>query len=250
MEILAQVASALDAAHGRGLVHRDVKPGNILIADAGDSASAGHVYLTDFGIAKMTSSVGVTRTGVFLGTPDYAAPEQFEGRDLDGRVDVYALGCLFFQCLTGSRPFERTTEVAVMYAHLNDPPPRVSEVRSDVGPALDAVLAKGMAKDRNDRYPTCSELIDAARAALTPSEDVTIAAPPISCRHGGECSADGRRLDASAVPTASAGRTASDGREDRTDRRAATAPVGLARSRSGGRGGRRCSGARVHAAWR
>jgi hypothetical protein len=125
-----------------------------------------HVYLTDFGIAKLMSASALTRTGSFLGTPDYAAPEQFEGKELDPRADVYALGCLLFHCLSGHRPFERTEEVAVMYAHLNEPPPAISTLRQDVPRAFDDVIARAMAKRRDDRYPTCPEVALAARAAL------------------------------------------------------------------------------------
>lgn len=177
LALLGQVGSALDAAHERGLVHRDVKPGNVLIVDGSARSRVEHVYLTDFGIAKMTTSGGLTRTGMFLGTPDYAAPEQFEGTELDGRSDVYALACLLFQCLAGSRPFERTTEIAVMYAHLHDPPPRVSELRRGLPVSLDAVIATGMAKKREERYASCHDLIEAADAALAGQGEHTIAAP-------------------------------------------------------------------------
>jgi len=171
LSIVGQVAGALDAAHARGLVHRDVKPANILVARTGASGEE-HVYLSDFGIAKMASSASFTMTGFFVGTPDYAAPEQFTEQEVDGRVDVYALGCLLFQCLTGSPPFVRTQDVAVMYAHLNDPPPRLSEHRPGLPTALDTVIATAMAKQRDDRYSTAGELAAAARAAF--------AAPTIS----------------------------------------------------------------------
>jgi serine/threonine-protein kinase len=162
--LIEQVAAALDAAHERGLLHRDVKPGNVLVTAGARQTE--HVYLTDFGIAKLMSASALTRTGSFLGTPDYAAPEQFEGKELDPRADVYALGCLLFHCLSGHRPFERTEEVAVMYAHLNEPPPAISTVRQDVPRAFDDVIARAMAKRRDDRYPTCLEVALAARAAL------------------------------------------------------------------------------------
>jgi serine/threonine-protein kinase len=179
LDVLGQIASALDAAHAQGLVHRDVKPANVLVARGSRPPSVEHAYLTDFGIAKMTSGgpVGsVTRTGMFLGTADYASPEQFEGQELDGRADQYALGCLLFQCLTGSKPFERTQELAVMYAHLHDPPPRVTDTRRDVPPALDDVVAKAMAKHKEHRYASCGEVISAARAARDRWAQPTIAA--------------------------------------------------------------------------
>src|SRR5262245_27681025 len=113
LNMLGQVAAALDTAHAKGLIHRDIKPGNIVIASGIDAHGSDHVYLTDFGIAKHAASrAGLTRTGHFVGTLDYAAPEQIEGRTLDGRTDVYALGCVLYQCLTGKLPFERDSEVA------------------------------------------------------------------------------------------------------------------------------------------
>ena len=115
--ILEQVAAGLDAAHASDLVHRDVKPGNVLIE------SSGRVYLTDFGIAKRARSKGVTQTGFFVGTLDYAAPEQIRGESVGSPADVYAFGCLLFECLTGRKPFDRESDVAVMHAHLHDPPP-------------------------------------------------------------------------------------------------------------------------------
>ncbi len=173
LSILGQVAGALDAAHDRGLIHRDVKPANILVVLPGGVGMQEHVYLSDFGIAKMSSSAAFTRTGFFVGTPDYAAPEQFTDQDLDGRVDVYAVGCLLFQCLAGSPPFVRTQDVAVMYAHLHDPPPRLSEQRPEIPEALDDVIATAMAKQRDDRYRTAGEVIRAARAAPAVGGDLT-----------------------------------------------------------------------------
>jgi serine/threonine-protein kinase len=160
LSILAQAAGALDAAHAHALVHRDVKPGNILLETA-----SGRAFVTDFGIAKHTSAGGATRTGFFIGTVDYAAPEQIEGREVDGRTDVYALGCVLFECLTGTAPYERDSEVAVMHAHLTQPPPTLSTVRPDVPPALDLVIAKALAKSPDDRYTSCGELIAAAGEA-------------------------------------------------------------------------------------
>jgi serine/threonine-protein kinase len=167
VRIVSQVASALDAAHARGLVHRDVKPGNVLIASGSGSGEDGHVYLSDFGLTKRTSSdSGLTATGQFVGTLDYAAPEQFEGRALDGRTDEYSLGCVLFECLTGAVPFERDNDAAVMYAHLQAPTPRVTEVHPDLPPAIDAVVATAMAKSPSDRYPTAGGMASAAADAL------------------------------------------------------------------------------------
>jgi serine/threonine protein kinase len=165
--ILTQAASALDAAHGAGLIHRDVKPANILVATGGDTGEAEHVYLSDFGLTKRTSSdSGVTATGQFIGTLDYAAPEQFEGGALDARTDVYSLGCVFYECLTGEVPYRRENQAGLVYAHLLAPPPKVSEKRPDLPPKLDPVVAKAMAKAPEDRYLTAGALSKAARQAV------------------------------------------------------------------------------------
>ncbi|MDQ3895157.1 MAG: serine/threonine protein kinase, partial [Actinomycetota bacterium] len=159
--ILEQAASALDAAHDRDLIHRDVKPANILVAEPSD-----HVYLTDFGVAKHTASRGMTATGIFVGTVDYSAPEQIEGLPLDRRTDVYALGCLLFECLAARPPFDRDSELAAMHAHLTEPPPRLTDARPDLPKGLDRVIATALAKTRDDRFPTCPDVIEAARAAV------------------------------------------------------------------------------------
>ncbi len=158
--MLDQVASALGAAHERDLVHRDVKPSNVLVSEPSD-----RVYLTDFGVVKHTASRGLTKTGFFIGTVDYAPPEQIEGLPLDPRTDVYALGCVFYECLTGRAPFDRDGEVAVMHAHLTEPPPKLTTQRPDLPKALNAVIASAMAKDKDERFQTCDDFIDAARAA-------------------------------------------------------------------------------------
>jgi serine/threonine protein kinase len=169
LAIMAQVASALDAAHARGLVHRDVKPANILLA-AGPAGSDGHCYLCDFGLMKevdvQQARSALTATGQFVGTIPYVAPEQIEGGDIDGRADVYALGCVLFHCLTGSPPFDRLNDVEVVFAHLREPPPAVSSRAPGVPPAIDAIVAKAMAKSRGDRWPTCTALVTALQAEL------------------------------------------------------------------------------------
>jgi len=158
--IVTQVAAALDAAHGHGLVHRDVKPGNMLL-DASSGAAgadlADHVYLTDFGISKQAQSAGLTVTGQILGTLDYAAPEQIEGREVDGRTDLYSLACSVFELLGGTPPFRRSQGPALIYAHLSTPPPPVTAGRPDLPPAADRVIAKAMAKAADERYASCAE---------------------------------------------------------------------------------------------
>ena len=164
MAILGQVAGALDAAHEHGLVHRDVKPGNVLLDR---TAHGDHAYLTDFGLTKQAGSeTGLTRAGSFMGTPAYMAPEQIEGRDVDARADEYSLACVAFECLTGRVPFPREKEVAVALAHLKDPVPSAVALRPALPAALDRVLAQAMAKDREARYPTCTAFADDLAAAL------------------------------------------------------------------------------------
>jgi serine/threonine protein kinase len=162
---ISPVASALDAAHGAGLVHRDVKPGNMLV-DVGPGRPE-HVYLSDFGLARgMLSSSGLTRAGQFLGTPDYAAPEQINGQTVDGRADQYALGCVAYTLLCGSVPYRREVPMAVLYAHLSAAPPQVTAARPDLPAAVDQVLARGLAKAPEDRYDSCGDFADALREAL------------------------------------------------------------------------------------
>ena len=147
------MAGALDAAHTRGLVHRDVKPSNVLVA------ADEHVYLADFGLSRSLgeagSSLGATQS---LGTIDYVAPEQIRGEDVDGRADVYALGCLLQECLTGEPPFRRSTDAAVLFAHLEEKPAGL--------PGLEQVMTKALAKEPDGRFETCHQLVEATRSAL------------------------------------------------------------------------------------
>jgi len=162
--LIAQVADALDAAHALGLVHRDVKPGNILVTTRDGRE---HVYVCDFGLARHVSSVSsLTVERGFVGTIDYVPPEQIEGGEIDGRADVYSLGCVLYECLAGERPFDRETELSVLFAHLNEPPAPITDFRPELPPALDEIFAIVLAKSPADRYSTCGELVDAARAAL------------------------------------------------------------------------------------
>jgi hypothetical protein len=158
--IVSQVASALDAAHARGIVHRDVKPANVLLG-AGD-----HAYLTDFGLTKnLTSHTGSTRAGGWVGTLGYVAPEQIRGERIDARADVYALGCVLYHALSGSPPYQRDTDEATLWAHLNDDPPSVASDIPGVPEAFDEVLRRAMAKDPDERYPSAGDLGRAALAA-------------------------------------------------------------------------------------
>jgi predicted ATPase/serine/threonine protein kinase/DNA-binding CsgD family transcriptional regulator len=184
--VLSPVASALDAAHGAGLVHRDVKPANMLVDSR--PGRPDHVYLSDFGLAKTRSaSVQLTRTGLNLGTVGYMAPEQIEGREVDGRTDQYALACAAFELLSGAVPFEREQDLAVLYAHLSEPPPSLSARRPDVPAAADEVLARALAKAANDRYPSCRHFIEALRQALglqAYDHDPALSSPPAALAAG------------------------------------------------------------------
>ncbi len=164
VELLSQVAEALDAAHEKGLVHRDVKPSNVLIAGA---AGREHCYLADFGLTKRTGSLsGMTAAGDIVGTLEYVAPEQITGDPLDERADVYSLGCVLYECLTGQSPFPRATDVALLWAHVHEEPVPPSKARPELPKELDTVLARGLAKEPGRRYRSAGELVASARAAL------------------------------------------------------------------------------------
>ncbi|MCH0566611.1 MULTISPECIES: serine/threonine-protein kinase [unclassified Streptomyces] len=168
VRIAAQVASALDAAHEHGLVHRDVKPGNILVARGTDSDHPEHVYLTDFGLTKKSLSLtGFTTVGQFVGTLDYVAPEQISGRPVDGRCDVYGLACVVHETLAGRPPFRRDDDMALLWAHQYDEPPPLTEACPDLPPEVDAVFARALAKNPDDRYDSCLAFVAALRDAGT-----------------------------------------------------------------------------------
>jgi class 3 adenylate cyclase/streptogramin lyase len=161
LAICRQVANALDAAHAKGLVHRDVKPSNILLDEAE------HVYLADFGLTRRLEEKGALASeGRSVGTPAYLAPEQIEGGRVDGRADVYSLGCVLYECLTGDTPFAQGSRLAVAWAHLEEEPPSASQRDSDLPEAIDAVLRGAMAKSPDERHRTCAGLIEAAEAAF------------------------------------------------------------------------------------
>jgi serine/threonine protein kinase len=164
VELVSQVAEALDAAHEKGLVHRDVKPSNVLIAVA---AGREHCYLGDFGLTKRTGSLsGVSVAGEIVGTLEYVAPEQITGDSLDERSDVYSLGCVLYECLTGRAPFPRATDVALLWAHVHEEPTPPSQARPELPKELDTVLARALAKEPGRRYRSAGELVAATRSAL------------------------------------------------------------------------------------
>ncbi|MFI5720024.1 protein kinase [Nocardia sp. NPDC051750] len=167
VQIIAETASALDYAHGMGVMHRDVKPANILLARS-TGGRGERVYLTDFGIARLRDDTGhLTQTGTFTATLAYASPEQLTGADLDHRSDQYSLACSLYWLLTGNGPFTSTNPAGVIQGHLQAPPPSLSAARPELPPSIDAVLAKAMAKRPDDRFTSCSEFAEAAKFALT-----------------------------------------------------------------------------------
>ena len=193
IDVCRQVASALDAAHGMALIHRDVKPGNVLIEGR-------RAYLTDFGLTKRSggSKSGLTQAGELVGTIHYVAPEQIEAGDVDARTDVYSLACLLFHCLTGHVPFERDTDVAVIYAHLSETPPKLTDVRPELPAGLDAVIAKGLDKSPERRFQSCSDLMSAARVVIDAAGPLADTVPGRGVPAGGDApdvaTAVGRKL--------------------------------------------------------
>ena len=163
--IISPVAWALDAAHHAGLVHRDVKPSNMLM-DV-QPGRPDHVYLSDFGLSKAVASTsGMTRAGMVMGTLDYISPEQIAGKPVDGRTDQYALACSAFELLAGSPPFRRDEPTAMIYAHLSESPPQLTSRRPGLPPAVDGILSRALAKARDDRYASCGQFADALRDAF------------------------------------------------------------------------------------
>jgi serine/threonine kinase PknH len=160
MKALMAVAGALDAAHAAGVVHRDVKPANVLL-DPGPQ-----VFLGDFGLARDPDGVALTAPGQVLGTLDYMAPELLDGERVGAATDIYGLACLAVETLTGTVPYQRDTDAAVMYAHIVDPPPRVSERRPELPRAVDDVVAAGMAKDPEERPATAGAFVTDVLHAL------------------------------------------------------------------------------------
>jgi serine/threonine protein kinase/DNA-binding beta-propeller fold protein YncE len=188
VDIAAQVAAALDTAHDRGLVHRDVKPANML-RDRSTGPHAEHVYLSDFGLSKKAlGGVALTATGQLVGTLDYVAPEQIENRPVDGRADEYALACATFEMLAGAPPFNRDQSLAVLWAQLSEPPPPLTARRPDLPAAVNQVMTRALAKSPAARYQRCLDFVQALREACQlapggepspePALDVPVASPP------------------------------------------------------------------------
>jgi streptogramin lyase len=164
LELVGQVAEALDAAHAIGLVHRDVKPANVLVTREGE---AEHCYLADFGLARAADLEASPASGAHLsGTVDYTAPEQIAREPIDSRADVYSLACVLYECLAGEPPFKRPRAVATLFAHASEPPPSLHQQRPELPEAIDGVIARALAKEPEDRYPTCRDLVAAAGEAL------------------------------------------------------------------------------------
>jgi serine/threonine protein kinase len=220
-EITSQAASALDAAHAHGLVHRDVKPGNMLLGQA-SSSGHDHMYLSDFGLSKDSLNPGtLTSTGQFFGTLDYVSPEQIQGHPVDGRADQYALACTVVEMLTGTPPFERTDTMALMWAQLHAAPPRLTDRRPELPPVVDQVIARALAKSAASRYPSCRAFAEALTAACAEARDLasptarSSPVPPLSAdepwprRPGGWPSDDRFAPDSMGDTT----RTAGPGRE-------------------------------------
>jgi serine/threonine protein kinase len=220
--IISSVASALDAAHEAGLVHRDVKPANILVDTR--PGRSDHVYLSDFGLSKGAfSSVSATSPGFFLGTVGYSAPEQMRTMTVDGRADQYALACVAFTLLAGRGPFERAEPAAMMWAHVSEPPPSLCALRSELPSAVDHVLARALAKKPDDRYATCREFAETLRKALAlgpygsgmPPEPVTyrpVADPPTQIAQVESATTRPARADTAPLPAGQPGRSSSRGR--------------------------------------
>jgi serine/threonine protein kinase len=204
--IVAQVGSALDASHAIGLVHRDVKPANILLAVVAGGGRPDHVYLADFGLSKQALSMaGLTQTGQFVGTLDYMAPEQIEARPVDGRADLYALACAAFEMFSGSPPFQRNQDLGAVFAQLSLPPPALTARRPDLPPAVDRVFARALAKSPDDRYASCLDFATALRAACGLEWAASGLVQPAPPRAATELAAPGRMPGPPGSPPPAAG---------------------------------------------
>ena len=181
LRILTQVADALDSAHEAGLIHRDIKPHNILVR----AGRRDHAFLADFGVTKVRGGTNLTKTGHFVGTVDYMAPEQIRGEPATRETDIYALGTVLYECLSGAVPFPKDSDVAVMYAHLADPPPTITSERPELPPQLDAVISTAMAKNPSERYSSAMRMVEAFEGALGADGQAAVSIPgPVESRRG------------------------------------------------------------------
>src|SRR4051794_22051473 len=172
LRILTPIAEALDVAHGQGLIHRDIKPQNILVS------GRDHAYLADFGLTKAPGEKSLTKTGQFVGTLDYISPEQIRGQPASASSDIYALAAVLYECLTGVVPYPKDSEAAVLYAHMSDEPPSVTEARPDLPAGLDAVIRRAMSKNPEERHATASELMRDAEEAFSRKTRAAMTPPP------------------------------------------------------------------------
>lgn len=231
LALFSQVAGALDAAHARGLVHRDVKPGNIMVASGAGHEDSDHVYLTDFGLTKRSLSLtGYTTAGHFLGTIDYVAPEQIAGKPVDARADIYALGSVLYEALTAVPPFQRDDDAALLWAHLSAPPPRVTVHRPDLPPQVDHVLARALAKEPEDRYSSCREFLSELRqlhgAPSAESGGERGSHPPEAGRERGSHSPEAGGERGSRLPEVGSGRVTAPGQRQPAPADSVPTPVG------------------------
>jgi serine/threonine-protein kinase len=195
-DLLDQIAAGLDYAHGRGVIHRDVKPGNVLLTEDG------RVVLADFGLAwLMEAAVHLTMSGGVIGTPEYMSPEQASGLRVDARTDVYALGVVLYEMLTGDRPFSGDSAIAILLKHVQAPVPSLAAVRPDLPPAVDAVVKQALAKDPERRFQTAGALARAFREALCGARDVSVRTPHPPTLSGGSAPVPPVAGDASGTPT-------------------------------------------------
>ena len=208
--IVGQVGGALDAAHARGLIHRDVKPGNVLVTEQQpDAQDADFCYLMDFGVSTWTASSAatITATGQMVGTANYMAPEQIEGTGVDGRTDLYSLGCVLYECLVGRAPFSGRSAPAILYGHLHEQAPLPSSIRPDLPAGVDAVIERALRKAPDERYPSCRELSLELRAVLAGSTATMPTVRPAASPEGSPEVLSGRRhgrgrwMSAAAVAT-------------------------------------------------
>jgi hypothetical protein len=227
VRILHAVADALDSAHSAGLIHRDVKPQNILVG------ARNHPYLADFGITKGVKETGFTRTGHFMGSLDYISPEQIRGEGATSASDIYALGAVLFECLTGGVPFKMDSEAAMLYAHLAEPPPKVAACARNLPATLDEVISQAMAKEPQDRPTSAAGMIEEAEAcfrgptaAAIQAQRPLLESPPVSMRVAAAHD-PGVAADAIAVPGLSVSPTEAGAPQQAGVRRVRRALLGL-----------------------